>query len=445
MCAPEAPSQGAGAPDGSGDDSGSSDDEANSSDDATNDEERGVEDTSAADTRASEDTGTDTAADTTDSGGGDDDPWLPGAPAGLIAAGELLDLPAAPSGPPIWVSNNPERFTGEGWLVQHARSDPQRGGAADPLRGTVPVYLFHLNGSGAAKWLHLVASNPQDAPISVSLLGSLYTNGEHPLDGPGTGPSYAVSRDWLEGQLPVDVGPTPLPPLAGAVLLSRPVGAAQMVDGRFELSSPDAGAYLYAVVTGSSDPVEAINATQGAHAPGEILEPGPNAYGREAGVYEHGTFDADVALTLPEGAGHLGYCFNTAAKFAWQGETLQEQTAAARTVLDDSAERSWGNYGHRLRVELELVNPGGSPRTVSLELASHFTADEDAPSFTWSAPMRVGPLGQAEIVDVWTTPTQPVDALGSWEVPAMGGAVLVVETVVPGLITAGQQLRVIAE
>ncbi|MCA9700847.1 MAG: hypothetical protein KC431_25185, partial [Myxococcales bacterium] len=273
----------------------------------------------------------------------------------------------------------------------------------------------------------------------VGLSGSLYSNGEYPLTGPGTGPSYHVSRETLEGTPALVKAPVMINPNQAAVLLSKSIGANQMVDGRFEVTASD-GAYLYAVVTNSSSANPAINATQGGPATGDILMGGPNAYGREAGVYEHSEFLADFSVELPADVGHLGFCFNTAGKFAWQGTTLQDQTAGGLAVLDDSAERTWGNYGHHLRVELEIINPGDQSRTLTVALGSLFTAAMDQPSFTWSAPMRVGPLGSEQIVDVWTTPTMPVDELGSWMIDP-GSTVVTVEVFVPGLITAGQQLQ----
>jgi hypothetical protein len=391
--------------------------------------------------------------DDDDSGDGDGDgdlghigsrDWLPGAPQGQVAGADLRELPSSPSGPPIWVSNNPERFTSNGWLVLHSRTDPNRGGAADPLAGSFPAYLFHLNGSGAGKWLHLVASNPQAAAISVSAIGSIYTNGEHPLGGPGTGPSYRVAADWLTQQPAITIPTQVIAPGTGVVLLSKAVGPNQMIDGRFELEA-SAGVYLYAVITSSNDAAAAINASQGAPATGDIALPGPNAYGREAGLYEHGELIATLSATLPPGPGHLGFCFNTVAKFAWDGELLQEQTAAARTIHSDSAERTWGNYGHHFVVEIDLQNPGPDSRTVRLAIASLFTANTDQPSFTWSAPMRVGPVDDAQVVQSWTTPTKPVDELGSWVIAGEAELKLRVEAYVPGLITAGQQLHVIAE
>jgi len=372
------------------------------------------------------------------------DDWLPGAPSGPIAGAELRDLPTSPSGPPIWVSNNPERFTGNGWLVLHSRTDPTRGGAADPLSGSFPAYLFHLNGSGANKWVHLVASNPQAEPISVSAVGSLYTNGEHPLFGAGTGPSYHVAADWLAQQPAITIPAQVIAPGTGVVLVSKALGPSQMIDGRFELEA-SAGVYFYAVVTNTNDPAAAINASQGPPAAGDIALPGPNAYGREAGLYEHSEIVASLGAALPPGPGHLGFCFNTAAKFAWDGVTLQEQTAAARTIHNDSAERTWGNYGHRYIVEIDLQNPGPEPRTVRLAIASLFTAATNDPSFTWSAPMQVGPVGDPQVVQAWTTPTEPLDELGSWMIAGEGELSLRVETYVPGLITAGQQLLVIAQ
>ncbi len=417
--------------------SASTSDETDASTSSTGDE------TDASTSSTSDETDASTS-DTSDTGDAPDygpEAWLPGLPDALVPGASLLPLPSEPSGPPIWVSNNPERFFGEGWLVLHSRSDPQRGGAADPLAGSFPAYLFHINASGSSKWLHVVVTNPQAQVVEVAARGSLLTNATHPLAGPGSGPSNQVSEDWLTDSLPLQAGTQPLAPAAGRVLASIEVPSGGLVDGRFEIEA-SAGVYVYAVVTASSDANPAIDATQGSPAAGEILMPGPNAYGREAGVYEHGEFAAALSLELPPGPGHLAFAFNTASKFAWQGVTLQEQTAAARTILADSAERTWGNYGHHYVVELELRNEGDAPRSVELVLGSLLSAAVDEPSFTWSAPIAVGPVGEATIVTSFTTPTQPLDSLGSWVIAPGEWLPLRVEVYVPGLITAGQQLQI---
>jgi len=78
-------------------------------------------------------------------------------------------------------------------------------------------------------------------------------------------------------------------------------------------------------------------------------------------------------------------------------------------------------------------------------IGSHFTAALDQPSFTWSAPMKVGPLGQTSVVESWTTPTAPVDELGAWPIAAGETTQLELEVFVPGLISAGQQLQLVVD
>ncbi len=50
--------------------------------------------------------------------------FLPGE---ILAESDLTALTGSPSGNPIWKSNNPEKFTSDGWLMQHSR-DGERGG-----------------------------------------------------------------------------------------------------------------------------------------------------------------------------------------------------------------------------------------------------------------------------------------------------------------------------
>ena len=84
----------------------------------------------------------------------------------MINNNSLKPLGIAAGGPPLLVSNNPEKFTGDGWLVQHNRVDATQGGVDYPLSGTNRIYMFHLNNSGATKWIHLIMHNPGGASIT---------------------------------------------------------------------------------------------------------------------------------------------------------------------------------------------------------------------------------------------------------------------------------------
>ena len=330
-----------------------------------------------------------------DTGAGRAALWTLGALSGALAPAEALQpLPGGLSGVPIWVSNNPETVRGAGWLMQSSRTDSTRGGERVPLTEAV-AYLFHTNGTGQPRWLQLVATNPQSSAVTVESRGVIRTNQQHPLSGPASGPSYAVAEAWLRGELDPAVSLT-LAPSTGGVLASASLPAGSMVDGRYAVSA-SAGILLYTVLTTSASAEEAINATQGAAAAGDLAYAGPDTYGREAGVYAASVWEGAAQLALPEEEAWLAFALNTDSKFAWQGVTLPEMTAEAVMHLSDSAPRTWGCYGHRLELTLELSNPGPTPRTVEVTLGSHYTSTEDVPSFTWSAPVRV----DGEVVSTW--------------------------------------------
>ncbi|WP_246069991.1 hypothetical protein [Mangrovivirga cuniculi] len=132
--------------------------------------------------------------------------------------------------------------------MQNSRNDAQRGGAATPISGTFPVYLFHINKSGSQKYVHVLVTNPNSSSITISGKGSMYTNSEKPLYGSGTGQSYHVSRDWLDNTPRYSFTNVTLQPYKAYEVAKLPVAQGAMVDGRFEVTA-SAGAYVYTVVT----------------------------------------------------------------------------------------------------------------------------------------------------------------------------------------------------
>jgi hypothetical protein len=186
--------------------------------------------------------------------------WTKGALAAsaLVPEAALRPLLAPPAGPPIWKSNNPESFLGSGgWLMQSSRSDSTRGGRASPLNGAAALYLFHINKATGPRHLHLLLSNGGTAAMTVNMRGSIYTNVEKPLVGPGSGPSYAVASDLLLGR-PRLVRKALVVPAKAAIQIASvqlPVGG--MVDGRAEIEGL-ASAYLHTVVTTTGKVGDAI-------------------------------------------------------------------------------------------------------------------------------------------------------------------------------------------
>ncbi len=356
--------------------------------------------------------------------------WSDGLAPERVLGPDLLDLPGGLEGDPLWVSNNPERVFGAGWLMQHARVDPQRGGDALPLERLV-AYMFHLNASGAPLRFHLIATNPGEDAISLDARGSLYDNAQFPIS-PGSGPSVAVAEDFLTDAASIDVQGM-VQPGQGFEVGRIDVAANGILDGRVTIEATG-GLYLYTVATLGGSAEAATNLSQGGPAPGEILEPGPNAFGRMAGVYEHSVWAAEVSVEVPAAPAHVGLALNTSDKFQLDGATLQRQTATALVNLSDSSQESFGNYGMAYDLQLRLC--ATEDRTVAIRFGSNFVADQDVPSFTWAGPMRI----VARIVDVLTRPTAPSMEVAERTIDAGTCTDVELDFVVPGLITGGQQL-----
>ncbi|WP_345551260.1 DUF3370 family protein [Microbulbifer aestuariivivens] len=329
----------------------------------------------------------------------------------------------------IWKSNNPETVDGDGWLMQNSRADAQRGGAATPLSGCFDVYLFHINNSGSAKYVHLLASNPNSSSVTLTGSGSMYNNSEEPLVGIGGGLNYQVAYDWLF-DTPRSTFNSSIPPLSATELVRVPLSS--MIDGRYELCT-DQGVYLYTVATSTGDSNDAINLSQSGRAPGYIARPDVDKFGREAGIYQGSGISAVQVVELPQGPGHIAFNFNTTNKIYTY---LQDQTSAALMHLGDSSDRTHGNYGHHYKVTLHLRNPASVARTATFTFASNLTGS--GPSFTWNSPA----LLNGQLKNIYVTPQKPAQTLASYTLPASGAQTINLELYVPGLITTNQQLIV---
>ncbi|GLW57482.1 DUF3370 family protein [Kitasatospora phosalacinea] len=367
----------------------------------------------------------------------------PSAPGPTVPRDQLFPLPGGPTGAEMFVSNNPETFTGPGWLAQCARTTANRGGSAHPLSGTFPVYLYHQNSTGGTAYLHVLVSNPNNAAVTVQASGAIWTNADKPLvqdpaQRAGTGPCYATSYDWAAGTTRTYLAATAVQPRTVVEVAKVPM-TSSIVDGLLEVTA-SGGVYVYTAVTTDGSTATAVNYTQNdaQAAPGNIVSQTATTYGREAGVYaasrwESGTFD----VTVPAAGSYLGLALNTTQR---QVAAL-DQTVAATAALADSSQRSWGNYGMRYAVRARLTNPSAQSRTAVLTFGSNVTAATDVPGDTWNgaASVRVDG-GPARIATLYVRPTVPRCEIGRY-VLAPGASTLVeLEFEVPGLITAGSQL-----
>ncbi|WP_269530885.1 DUF3370 family protein [Chitinimonas sp. BJYL2] len=350
-----------------------------------------------------------------------------------VPKSELSAFNAGYGGYPIWKSNNPEKYSGTGWLMQNGRADAARGGSATPISGCTNAYTFHINNTGRTAYVHLMASNPNGSALTLNAKGSMYSNTEKPLTGKAAGQSYFVAKDWLNGTFRTNISNRSVNAYTATEIAKVTANVNNMIDGRFEVCT-DRSVYLYTVVTYSGTTTDAINATQGAAAPGEIYSPGPGKFGREAGIYAASVVGGTSEVILPASGKYLGLAFNTTAK----GAGLQEQTQPATMRLADSSERTYGNYGHKYDVTVRMRNNDSYAKTVRLSFASSFTGSTDTPSFTFNSPAKLN--GTA--IDLWTTPTKPRQTLGTWTIGANSYFDARLTTFIAGLGVTDQQLVV---
>ncbi|GAA4831198.1 DUF3370 family protein [Kitasatospora terrestris] len=367
----------------------------------------------------------------------------PTAPGPTVPREQLLQLPGGATGTEMFVSNNPETFTGPGWLAQCARTTANRGGSAHPLTGTFPVYLYHQNSTGGTAYLHVLASNPNSGAVTVSASGAIWTNAQKPLvqdpaQRAGTGPCYATSYDWVAGTTKTYLPTTTVQPRTMVEIAKIPM-TSSIIDGLLDVTA-SGGVYVYTAVTTTGSTSTAINYTQNDSqaAPGNIASQTATTYGREAGVYaasrwETGTFD----VAVPAAGAHLGLALNTTQR---QVAAL-DQTVPATAALSDSSQRSWGNYGMRYAVRARLTNPSAQDRTAVLTFGSNITGTTDVPGDTWNgaASVRVDG-GTPGITTLYVRPTVPRCEIGRYRLAPGASTLVELEFEVPGLITAGSQL-----
>lgn len=343
---------------------------------------------------------------------------------------QLKPLGVTLSGSRMYVSNNPEIFTGNGWLMQNSRTDATRGGSSYALNGINNVYLFHINKATTAKYIHLMVSNPNTGNITYTAKGSYYNNVEKPLTGKATGQSYFVAKDWLSNTLRSNITtPVTVQPAKISEVFKLLLNANNMVDARFEINT-SGPAYYYTVITSTGNLTDAVNASQGTFAAGTYVTESANSYGREAGVYNTSNVTASNVLNLPSANSHIGFCLNTTAKF----KQVEEQTSAALMTMQGASTRSYGNYGNQYNVSFQLNNSNTTAKTVKLYFASN-AVDATKANSTWNGPVKLN----GSTIDIYTQLNNPRQLLATWTVP-VGIFNMTLNFYVPGLITTNQQL-----
>ncbi len=349
----------------------------------------------------------------------------------VIPNAKLMPINVVLGGPQIFKSNNPEIFTGDGVLMQNARTDALRGGLSYPLSGNNVIYLFHINQSGAAKFYHLMVSNPGTSAITYTSKGSFYNNSEKPLTGAATGQSYFVAKDWLNNTLrQPQTAAISLNPGETKEIFKLQTNISNMIDARFEVNT-SGNAYYYTVVTTTGNLADAITATAGVAAPGTYLTEGTNAYGREAGIYQFSDVTAVNDVPIPNKPAYIGYALNTSNKFV---PAIENQTAPKLMSYTGSSAFTYGNYGHKYSVKFRLLNKNTGTKTVKFYMASN-TTNATQSNATWNSAIKLN----NDIIDVYVKLNDPRQLLRTFTVPT-GQFDVNLEFYIPGLISANQQL-----
>jgi hypothetical protein len=303
---------------------------------------------------------------------------------------ELLPLPGGGVGPLVVTSNNPEIVTGNGVL-------------ATTLQGDFGVYLHHLNQAGAQRSFSILVTNPNAAPVTVSLRGSGYSQGETGGLGLGASPDYRVSKEWITDQPGTATAPITISSGTGAVLWTKPAANNQEIDGRFALHA-SGPVYVYVLMANDGTLQQALAVSQPiTDAPGDYRVSGtpPPPFGREAGVYANDTWRSLFDAELPAGPKHVSFMVNTAT-----GAGLsQVQAFPALSHYTQSAAEAVGMYGNIYELDVGLRNTMAGATARRVRVGFHSLSTGSASRFWDGAALLDGALIDVRHVpgDVSTT------------------------------------------
>ena len=377
----------------------------------------------------------------------------------LIVNANLKPLGITLGGTNLIVCNNPERFTGDGWLYQHSYTDATQGGVDYPLSGTTKIYMFHLNftSPGATKYIHLVVHNPGASAVTYSSQGKHYTNVDFPLTGAATGQSYNVSKDWISNTLSTASGTIG----AGAklVVFSKQVNSANMFDGLYEITT-SGPVYYYTVVT-TANTAAAARTAAGVGQPYASFATPPDprvtqsdyrqetggTYARGSGIFPASDVTSDNVLVVPDVPSRIGFCFNTASKFypmlEKQNPAILVKTPATNTDTVRSlysSSHNYGNYGMKYNTVFHLQNNNSTPKTVNIYFAENENlVDAASSSGRWNSRFKTTYNSVVTSPDIYIQANNPRKLLRTVTVAA-GTTDFRVEVYIPGLITTNHQL-----
>ena len=321
-----------------------------------------------------------------------------------------LQTPAVSfSGGPLFVSNNPEVFTGYGVLAATQGGSPigwGRRSAGAPL-GTwngvdgapecedggytsFGVYLAHIRGSWVSNAaVSVVLEAPEGARVVVR--GALGTTQWSDAGGYKTiresWLSAVVAKAYFNGTSSSRT--FELPPGQPVVVAEQTVQS--LMEGRLEISA-DACVNAMTVASPPGRATDHLNRA----AAGDVKWPGwygGVGHGRAAGVFGHDAVEARAALTF-RSMGVQGV-----------GLLRPEESIVAIGRPSDSAEILFGNYGATIDLALTLVNETGVCAETQIEFVSYIDKGEvvdrtptqaffdrarwtNPPTMFWNGPVR---------------------------------------------------------
>jgi hypothetical protein len=375
----------------------------------------------------------------------------------VIPNASLQSLGVTLGGTNLIVCNNPERFTGDGWLFQHSHVNATQGGVNYPLSGTTKIYMFHLNftSPAATKYIHLVVHNPGASAVTYSSKGRHYTNVDFPLSGAATGQSYNVSKDWLANSLATASGS--INANAKLVVFTKQVNSANMFDALYEITT-SGPVYYYTVVTSTGTAADARTAASvGAPYASFAIPPDPRvtqsdyrmetggAYARGAAVFPASDVSSDNVLVIPNVPSRIGFCFNTSNKFYPMLEKQNPAVVVKTPPVTDtvrsiySSSHNYGNYGMKYNTVFHLQNNSSTTKTVNIYFAENENlVDAASGSARWNSRFKVDGVASAAY-DTYIQGNNPRKLLKTVTVPT-GTTDFTVEVYIPGLITTNHQL-----
>lgn len=355
---------------------------------------------------------------------------------------DLEPLPGGGEGVPIFLSNNPEIFTGTGLLAGSVQ--PSTGAARTTTQPVPPLtdfayYLFHINRTGGTKRVYLLATTIGEWPASATVEGALNANAWTP----GASSSVHTAKAMVT-EYPISRRVDVLPGKATA-LGYIDVRNGHCVDGRFAIRSTGALQVFDVAAPYGASASDALALRQARFAPGEIKSPNAatGAMGRCAGLYRFERWRGALEVEVGETPFVRGFRFDERA-----------QAFPGVATYTDSDPNSSGNYGSIYELELSVSNATSRDALVSLEFASYPAqiAPQDLkeywaflakrgwaiPTRLWDGPASITVGGKTRLVTIFTRPTTPNAmraSLWSRVLPAGATEKLALRVPVPGLIS----------